>query len=199
MKKSLFRLIAVISVLMLVVCCGNRRSKKAEAPAVVNNDVVETCFTAVEKYLIDSIATHYAASEFCIPFQDYAAVDESDPEDIVILGDFWVINYDQAGDTLKAVSGGNHPGKMHVKKDADGHFTVTAFEPVGDGSNFEPSARALFGDKYDALMAAHADDVARASVRTAAVSAYVNAHDLPVRFYQDYGWPAVELPEVEDN
>ena len=32
--------------------------------------------------------------------------------------------------------------------------------------------------------------------RKNAIAAYVYKHDLPVKVYKDYGWPAVEIPKV---
>lgn len=55
-------------------------------------------------------------------------VDERDVEDIKVWGDFWVFNYDQVGDTLKCVSGGSHPGLLHIRQTEKG-FEVTALRP----------------------------------------------------------------------
>ena len=43
-------------------------------------------------------------------------VDESDSADVRVWGDFWVFNYNISGDTLKTVSGGDHPGLFHLVK-----------------------------------------------------------------------------------
>ena len=91
------------------------------------------------------------------------------------------------------VSGGNYPGKMHVRQIGDTHFEVTSFEPVGDGSNFTPTAKKIFGDKYDAFVAAQADDNKREALRKDSVIEYVRRNNLQVKFYQDYGWPAVSI------
>ena len=190
MKKISFWLLAAILV-GFVAGCGN---KKAEVKEVTENQPVETCFTAIDKYLTENIGTQYLGGEVCIPFHSYVAIDESNPEDILVWGDFWVLNYDQNGDTLKTVSGGNHPGKMHVRQDKDGHFEVTDFEAVGDGSEFLPTAKEIFGDKFEDFQAANSDDQKRAAVRTDVIAEYVRLHNLPVKVYQDYGWPAVEIP-----
>lgn len=153
----------------------------------------ETYFTAIDRYLIDSIGTHYPKAEAYIPFSTYIAVDERDAEDIQVWGDFWILNYDQAGDTLKMASGGNHPGKMHIRQTGDNHFEVTSFEQVEDGSSFTPSAKKIFGDKYNAFVAAQADDQKREAIRKESVIEYVQRHGLPVHYYQDYGWPAVNI------
>ena len=159
----------------------------------VDEAPVETYFDAIKEYMIENIGSNYPEAEAYIPFNTYISVDESNADDIQVLGDFWILNYKQVGDTLKAVSGGNHPGKMHVRQIGDTHFEVTSFEPVGDGSSFTPTARKIFGDKYDDFVAAQADDQKREAIRKESVIEYVRHNNLPVKYYQDYGWPAVSI------
>ncbi|MBR1405808.1 MAG: hypothetical protein IJ578_02595 [Bacteroidales bacterium] len=198
MKTILYELAAVLLIAAAATGCGNRKAARQaatepEAQSVTETaQEVETCFTAIDKYLTDSIAANYSPSELSIPFHNYIAVDESNPDDIKVWGDFWVDNYVQAGDTLKTVSGGNHPGLMHVRQTGE-HFEVTAFDPVLDGSEFLPSARRIFGEKYEDFAKAQADDKKREQIRGEVISAYVKRKNLPVHFYQDYGWPAVAL------
>ena len=52
---------------------------------------------------------------------------------------YWIVIH-----IYKSVSGGSHPGCMHVKKAGDG-FEVFQFDAVGDGSDFTPTAKAIFG------------------------------------------------------
>ena len=177
-----------IAIVCLVAGCGPRQKDKQEEEAAV-----ETWQTAIDKYLVEELGSQYAPGEYCIPNSNYAVVVDQNPEDIQVLGDFWVFNYKMAGDTLKTVSGGNHPGKMHVRQDADGHFEVTAFDAVQDGADNDSSAREIFGDNYDAFRAAQANAVGREAGRKAAVQEFVSKNGLQARFYQDFGWPAVAL------
>ena len=160
---------------------------------IEEEESVETYFDAINQYMVEIIGNHYPAAEAYIPFNTFIAVDESNADDIQVWGDFWILNYNQSGDTLKVASGGNHPGKMHIRQTEDGHFEVTEFEAVGDGSNFDPTARKIFGDKFEAFRAAQADDQKRETLRKASVEEYVRKHNLPVHYYQDYGWPAVRI------
>ena len=120
------------------------------------------------------------------------AVDETNANDILVWGDFWVFNYNQVGDTLKMVSGGNHPGLMHVRQTENG-FEVTSFDRVADGSDNVPSAKRIFGDKYEAFQAFQSDDNKREQLRGEKLAEYVKKHNLSVTMYQDYGWPAKKL------
>ena len=160
----------------------------AEAPAQP-----DTYMSAIDRYLIDSIASQYQQGDVCIPFTMLVDADASDSTDIKVWGTFWVDNYTIVGDTLKTVSGGSHPGLMHVAKTSDG-YRVTSFDAVGDGASFDPTARQIFGDKFEEFSSINSDESVREEMRKAIIADYVKSHDLPVKVYQDYGWPAVEIP-----
>ena len=183
-------IIIAAAALLAISACGTRGGKKTATAAEA-----ETYFTAIDKYLTEVIGTQYSPAEICIPFHDFISVDENNNEDIEVWGNFWVDNYNVIGDTLMFVSGGNHAGKMHVKKDSEGHFTVTGFDEVGDGSTFLPSAKAIFGEKFDAFQKASSNQEKREEIRKTAIASYVSRHQLPVKVYKDYGWPAVEIPQ----
>ena len=166
-----------------------------------NEDVTEvadeeetTYFAAIDRYLVDSIGSYYAEGEYCVPFHSIVGVDESNAEDMKVWGDFWVFNYNQVGDTLKCVSGGSHPGLMHLRQTEKG-FEVTAFDQVEDGSGNIPSAKRIFGDKFDAFQAINSDEQQREKLRAEVLAAYVKQHSLTATLYQDYGWPAKQLEE----
>ena len=147
---------------------------------------------AIDRYFVDSVGSHYSKGEFCIPSHTIVAVDEQNAEDIRVWGDFWVFNYNLEGDTLKCVSGGSHPGLAHVQQ-VDGQFQVTAFDAVEDGSRYLPTAKRIFGERFDEFQRIASDEKVRESVRAEAIAAYVEQHELPATLYQDYGWPAVKF------
>ena len=196
MKRFAFTLMSAALVVCLAAGCRN--GKASQAP-VAEEEIapVETCFTAIEKYLTEEIGANYSPGEFTIPSYSYTVVDDSNPDDIQVWGDFWVYNYNKVDNTLETVSGGNHPGKMHLKKDADGHYTVTGFDAVADGSENLPSAQRIFGEYFEEFSKAQANDRARENARTRAVAEFVREHGLDVKAYKDFGWPAVELPAAE--
>ena len=108
------------------------------------------------------------------------------------IKDFWVYNYKQEGDTLKCVSGGNHPGLMHVCQKGE-YFYVSDFEQVEDGSRFLSSAKRIFGEYFETFQIHHSDGDEHESVRHDVLRAFVRDHKLSVTKYQDYGWPAKDL------
>lgn len=165
----------------MLFACGEPRKK------------VDTPISAIEQYVADSIGSQYSQGEYCIPYTLLLAVDDSNPQDILVWGDFRVENYNLKGEILETVSGGSHPGLMHVAKTADG-YEVKAFDAVEDGSSFDPTAKAIFGDRYDAFISLQSDDKENKITREQALAAYVTAHQIPAKYYQDYGWDAQELP-----
>lgn len=151
----------------------------------------QTVRAAISDYLVREIGAQYLQGELCIPMLLIAAEDdESKP--MRVWGDFWVFWYNQVGDTLKTVSGGSHPGLLTLSEE-DGRFAVTGFERVEDGSRFQSSAQRIFGKHFDVFQNMHSNEDVREAVRKEQLQEYVQQHSIPVRYYQDYGWPAVEL------
>jgi hypothetical protein len=192
--KHVIRIAMAFLAVGIIAACAGRGSKQA-APS--EEPAVETCLTAIDRYLTEEIGSQYLPGEICIPFHPYTDIEETDGGDVLVWGDFWVMNYDVAGDTLKTVSGGAHPGMMRVVKTPEGHFEVTSFEQVGDGSDWEPTAKRIFGDRFSDFSKSNSDEKLREQVRLEAVAGYVRDHDLPVKVVKDYGWPAVTIPVTE--
>ena len=201
MKKTLRILIPLAFASLIIASCGNRKSGKNVAPVESEavQSVTDSYFQAIDKYFTNEVAPQYAPAEISIIYHDYVSVDDSNPADIQVLGDFWVENYNIVGDTLVFVSGGNHPGNVHIKKGSDGTYFSPGLDTVGDGSDFLPSAKAIFGERFDEFQKAHSDDALREKVRKAAISGYVFRNKLGVKYYKDYGWPAVRIPSPEDS
>ena len=187
--KTLFGIIAAFSLTVLAAACKNNAKNEENTEA----SEPETYLTAIDKYL-GQLGDQYTTGDVCIPFHTYLSADDSNTEDILVWGDFWLFNYAVAGDTLKTVSGGAHPGLMHVKQTPEGGFEVTSFDPVLDGSEWAPSAQRIFGDRFDEFQKASSDEKLREKARLAAVADYVRKNDIAATVVQDPGWPAVKIP-----
>ena len=200
MNKSMkmWMMAAILVCGVSLVGCGNKKAKEVtkEEPVKVEQVVPDTelCNAAVNDYLVNVIGKNYAEAEYCIPSPFIISSDEGNKDDVLVWGDFWVFNYDISGDTLKTVSGGNHPGLMHLKR-TDKDFEVTNFEVVEDGEGNMESAKRIFGDKFDAFWEVNSNQEKRESIRLQFIADYVKKNNLPVKMVQDYGWPAVALPE----
>lgn len=192
MKKLFFALAVVIA----LSSCGKKQSSVSSTNNDDDSSVVVTEMTyshAINHYLTKEIGSQYLKGEYCVPIQNIVDVDDHNSKDILVWGDFWVFNYNQVGDTLKCVSGGSHPGLIHVCKTENG-FEVTSFDQVEDGSSYLPSAKKIFGEKYDAFHNINSDEQKREEIRTEVLSAFVKEHNISATMYQDYGWPAKKLP-----
>lgn len=149
---------------------------------------------AIGEYLVKEIGKHYLQGEVCIPVIRIVSEEEVSEAESRVWGDFWVDWYKVAGDTLKTVSGGNHSGCMTLRRQGDA-VSVAGFEQTVDGAGNEPSARRIFGNHFDIYQAIHSNDDSRQQARKAAIRAYRDSHDLAVKFFQDYGWPAEPVDE----
>lgn len=186
----------------VLVGCQNKNGKvksetKAKKEKVANpNDQTRRRMpinTVVDNYIVEEFGKQYTQGDVCIPSNFIVSTNDGNAEDVLVWGDFWVFNYEIAGDTLKTVSGGNHPGLMHLRTTDDG-YEVTKFDAVEDGSNNLPSAKRIFGDKFDSYQKISSAAEKREDIRLHCIADYVKQHKLPVKFVQDYGWPAVALP-----
>ena len=147
---------------------------------------------AIGDYLVHEIGEHYLKGEICIPAISVVGSERADSNYVPVLCDCWVFWYTPSGDTLKCVSGGNHSGLMSLEV-TDGKYTVTSFEQTADGAGWEPSARRIFGSYYDVFQNMHSNHDLQEAVRREQLRYYLKRHNLPYRYYQDYGWPAVEI------
>lgn len=176
------------SCLVMFDSCKGKTAKTAEADI----EGQESIFNVIDKYVAEEFGSQYSQGDHCIPSPLILEVDESDPGDIKVWGDFRVYNYVQSGDTLKTVSGGSHPGLLHIKE-VDGKFEVTDFNAVADGADNIPSAERIFKDKFDAFQKMVSDEADREEIRNRAIAAYALKHDLDVTVYQDFGWDPEEI------
>ena len=144
---------------------------------------------------VEDLEDNYPESDVSIPCIRIVDIDDSDKADIRVYGDFAIYNYNLSGDTLTCASGGDYPGLIHMEYDTeDGDYDVIDFDVVGDGSEFEVTAKRIFGNKYDDFMKIYSDQDNREEVRAQIIANYVAANNLDIKYYQDYGWDKVELP-----
>ena len=159
---------------------------------IANNRKEQAVREAVSEYLVKEIGSHYTQGELCIPTLMMVASEDVDSAEARVWGDFWIYWYTLSGDTLKTVSGGNHSGCMTLRRE-QGTLQVTAFEQTTDGAGNEASARRIFGSHYDVYQNMHSNETIREAVRKEQLQDYVRLRHLNFKYYQDYGWPAVEI------
>ena len=155
----------------------------------------ELFYTVVYDYIRDELGSGYLPGDVTIPCPVIFAEDESDRNDIRVYADFEVYNYtlNTDGETLMTVSGGSHPGCLHVASTDEG-YEIISFDAVADGSDFEPSARKIFGDYYEEFQKAFSDDKLKEETRAQIIANYAAANGLNITGFQDYGWEKRALP-----
>ena len=159
---------------------------------IANNRKEQAVRDAISDYLVKEIGVYYQQGELCIPTLMMVAEEDIDSVQARVWGDFWISWYNIAGDTLKTVSGGNHAGCMTLERQ-EGVLRITAFEQTEDGAGNDASAKRIFGQHYDVYQNMHSSQDVREAVRREQLQEYISRHQLPIRYYQDYGWDAVEL------
>lgn len=148
---------------------------------------------AISDYLVKQIGSQYSQGEVCVPLLMIVSTEEKEDGNTLVWGDFWVFNYNLVGDTLKTVSGGNHSGCMNLTRaNNDSPLQVTAFEQTEDGAGNEASAKRIFGKHYDVYQNMHSNENVREAVRKEQLK-YWCTFNSKARYYQDFGWPAVEF------
>lgn len=148
---------------------------------------------AVTEYIVSEFGSHFPKSDICIPSMTIIHTDTSNPDDILVWGDFWVFTYKLDNDTLLNESGGSFPGLIHLKKSGE-NYTVTKMDVVADGADNLKSAKIIFGKHYDAFLKINSNDSEKTRVRMKMIYDYINSNKLPIAKIKDSGWNPVELP-----
>lgn len=159
---------------------------------IENNRREQALRDAISDYLIKEIGMQYRQGELCIPTLMIVSAQEISTDQAWVWGDFWIWWYNQEGDTLMTVSGGNHSGLMTIQQQ-DGKFSVLSFEQTVDGAGNDASARRIFRSHYDIYQNMHSNQDVREAVRREQLTEYVKSHNLNISYYKDYGWDAVKL------
>ena len=147
---------------------------------------------AILDYMTETEARNFEAGDVMIPNFVIMGTDETNPDDIKVWGNFWVMNYDLEGDNLMMKNGGENPGLLHLKKTGTG-YTVTGADMVGDGSNNAPDARRIFGTDEKLMRFYQNQDLVVDRNRADTIRRYVIRNGLNINSFQDYGWDKVML------
>ena len=155
------------------------------------------------QFNMEEYGSHFETFDVMIPFVDILRVDDSDPEDIKIWGNYKIFNYAIRGTTMFTMNGGNFPGLIHMKKDGDSLVGVSMDE-VESGSNNAESIEKIFGVDEELLEAFRksTEDEAEEELVLNTFRWYQEDSGLDIEAYEDYGWDPVyfnaeEQPELE--
>ena len=194
-RRILATIVIVVVATLLAASCCNRKKAEDQRPAAVPEET--SLLTAIDDYFIKEIASHYEPAPYSVPFHNFLAVDDTDPQDILVWGDFWLMNYDLKGTTLLTRSGGNYPGLFHLAKTDDG-FKVTEAKFVEDGERNGESVKEIFGVDDELLAAYNAASYDFNDCLLNSVMIYREANGTEIKAYEDYGWDPVTLDFDEE-
>ena len=85
-------------------------------------------------------------SDYVIPAPSVYWVDYENPEDIKVYCNLWSYGYTKKGNVLFSESGGECPGRLHIRKSDTGGYEVMSFDRVGDGSYYAKDIKRICQD-----------------------------------------------------
>ena len=160
----------------------------------------EEYLDVISEYMIQDAEQGYdPATGVFIPFTFIAGVDDEDPEDIKVYGEYNIDGYNLLNTTLVCCNGGRSRGVFHLKKEDDGSYSVVDAElPYTE----EETVKLFEGqdDLYSILTALTDDD--ENQKRGEAIAEYVNTNGLNITQWQDYSWKPVAVlnaPETAEE
>ncbi|MCR4764457.1 MAG: hypothetical protein K5696_13100 [Lachnospiraceae bacterium] len=151
----------------------------------------------ISQYLISRhLGDEHAAGDLATCTPIILKVDESDPKDVKVWGDYQLNSYLLMKTSLLNESGGSYPAVVHL--DTTDTPVVTGVDYVEDGSSFDPSFDRLFGEA-GLKEAYQKENEKRVEHIIDALSYYINHNGLYITQMQDYGWPPYPIPNAPET
>ena len=143
-------------------------------------------------------------SDYVIPAPSVYWVDYENPEDIKVYCNLWSNGYTKKGNVLFSESGGECPGRLHIRKSDTGGYEVMSFDRVGDGSNYAKDIKRICQDSFEPklLENMYYQDESKGTYwkhsRMVILARYIRVHPElnDVEYYQDYGWDPVKIEPI---
>lgn len=148
----------------------------------------------IGQYLIkEHMGDEDTAADLAICTPIILKVDDSDPKDVKVWGDFQLDSYYLMKTSLINKAGGSYPAVAHL--DTSATPVVTGVDYVEDGSSFDPSFDRLFG-KEGLKEAYQKESDKRVEYTVGALSYYINHNGLYITQVQEYGWAPYPIPNA---
>ena len=152
--------------------------------------------TAVYNYLSFLKMGDDDYTKVTIPYVRMIKTDESNPDDILVYGDYYMFDFEKREDTLIAVSGNHCPGIVHLKKFSE----EAALDYEGqsmDEARTDEDAKELFGEYYDEYIAVTSDREPFEQGYAQLIADYVKYHSLGVTKYRLTDGEVRSLPRAD--
>lgn len=151
---------------------------------------------AISQFLIENnLGEQEADLSTCTPV--VLKVDESDPSDVKVWGEFRLDQFLLQKTSLLSTAGGSHGGLAHLDT-TGGSPVVTGIDFVEDGSDNGPSIDRIFG--AEGLKEAYGEaleDIDES--RALALSYYINQNGIYITQFQDFGWAPIPIPNAPET
>ncbi|MBQ6173096.1 MAG: hypothetical protein IKS31_01950 [Clostridia bacterium] len=162
------------------------------------SDPVEAALTAymTEQGWADDFGT--CPGSVCIPAPVVIGTEETDEAHLKVYANLWLFNYQKMGRVLDCISGGECACLAILEKDGEG-WKVAEMTLADAGDDYWNDIE-TFTNGDGALTSAYAasSDLFRDpahAVRIRFIREYVEANDLLIDAFRDYGWPDEPLAE----
>ena len=142
----------------------------------------DSVLTAVYNYLSFLKMGEDDYMKVTIPYVRIIEIDESNPEDVLVYGDYYMFDFEKREDTFIAVSGSHCPGIVHLKKFSE----EAALDYEGqsmDEARTDEDAKEIFGDYYDEYVAVTSDRELFEKEYAQLIADYVKYNSLGVTNY----------------
>lgn len=135
----------------------------------------------------------YDPNHVMLPYVEVVDMDESNPQDVLVYGDYYLWEYEKQDDTLVAVSGGHCPGIIHMERFGEGETAIYSALSM-DEAFTDDDAVTLFGERLEQYQAVASHPEVLEPKMAQVIADYVSANGLAVTKYQMSGEDAKELP-----
>lgn len=190
------RLLAILLALLTLSAAVAETGGESALPAFAYQGG-EPCVAEICDWLLAEEAGLYVEGDVAIPSPVILEVDDSDPQDIRVWGDFSLYWYELRSTTLFAVSGGALPGCFHLRREGNS-FEIVSLDRAEDGDGYEESLERIFGAR-EGLLEKLRDEAAREDAALRFAADYVRWNGLHITQRQDFGWAPVALPGAPET
>lgn len=144
-------------------------------------------------YLAFDKRKDYDPKHVMIPYVEIVDLDESNPEDVLVYGDYYLWEFEKQEDTLVVVSGGHCPGIIHMQRIGEDETAIYSAVSM-DEAFTDADVETIFGERLEKYHAIASHPEVLEPKMAQVIADYGKANSLDVTKYQMSGEDPKELP-----
>ena len=150
---------------------------------------------AVYDYLALDYPMDQEIENTVIPYATIVDIDEKDPENVLLYGDFYVYEVQKEDDVLVVVNTRHCPGIIHMTRIGEDETAI--YEETGEmtAALSEEEEKNVFGEYYEHYKKLASDTEMREAGTAQVFADYVSANSLEITKYRLEGGSDMELPD----